>query len=193
MRIFMDCIRDAVVVMNKTLLAAAILIIVACSAWPDVASAEGCRVRIPGTYALGDNVYDQMCDQNENRPVTIGTYLRTEEAATIGSYVSIGSGSNEVEICATACTLHSISFYNGHTADVYGRCVNTTAANTTPGAGTITLRIGAGTKMTGDPRLPPTLGVSMATALTCWFVTDITDAGTTSAPVNTVFVTWSKK
>lgn len=180
--------------MKKTMFLAALVAgLSAFYLWPSDAGAEGCRVRTPGNYALGAFVGEQMCDQNENRPVTLGTLLKVEEGATPTRYISTGTSDNEFEICATPCQLLELTASSSHTVNVYVKCSEATIGSTTPGSTAIKLDFLVGQNQTVHAAIPPTVGLALA-ALTCWIVTDISDAGVvTDAPLDTVRVNWSKK
>jgi hypothetical protein len=179
--------------MIKKLLAVAVLFIVACYAWPDVASAEGCRVRTPGTYALGANVYDQMCDQNENRPVTLGTLLKIEEPAGTLRYISVGTSSDKHTVKDTPGSLFSITATNTNAAIRYLKCENDTSANTTVGSETPEWSFAIPSTLAGGPlNYSPPFGV-VFNAMTCWLVTGATDADATAVAANEIMVNYTFK
>lgn len=172
--------------------------LVAFSAWPGDASAEGCRVRTPGSYVLGAFIYDQLCDQNENRYVTLGTLLKVEQGVTTtGRFLSTGATDNEFEVCATPCQLLSMSAFSTAATAAFVKCSEAVFGSTTPGTTAIKFDFGVPASTTGagnnSASIPTTLGLEL-TALTCWIVDDETDAGiATDSAANKIRVNWAKK
>jgi hypothetical protein len=179
--------------MIKKLLAAAVFFIAACYGWHDVASAEGCRVRTPGSYALGAQIYDQMCDQNENRPFTMGTLLKVEVPATALRYISVGVTEDKHTVKDTPGTLFSITATNTNAAVRYIKCENDTTANTTVGSETPEWSFAIPSTLAGGPlNYAPPLGV-VFTALTCWIVTGAADSDVAEVAANEIMVNYSFK
>jgi hypothetical protein len=161
--------------------------------WPTMASAEGCRVRTPGTYAIGAFVFDQMCDQNENRPVTLGNLLFIEVSASPLSYISVGVTEDKHSVKDSPGQLFSITATNSNAAVRYLKCNNDTSANTTPGSSAPEWRFAIPAAATGGHLVyAPPLGVSF-TALTCWIVTGAADSDVTEAAANEIMVNYSFK
>lgn len=175
----------------------AIMLFVGLFVWNELAQAE-CRVRVPTTHALGEMIFQEPCDEKENRYVTLGTLLKIEEgAATTLRFLSTGTNDNKFEVCDIPCQLLSMSAFSTHTAAVFVKCSEASIGSTTPGSTAIKFDFGVPGLATGggnnSANIPPTIGLSL-TALTCWIVADETDAGVvTDAPASKVRVSWSRK
>lgn len=180
----------------------ALIIAAAMLAWaipaPQESRADGCVVESSGSYAEGSQIRNDKCDTGGNKKVTLGTLLLVEQgASTTQRFLSTGASDNEFEVCATPCQLLSMSAFSTHTTAVFVKCSEDVIGNVTPGSTAIKFDFGIPGAATGggnnSANIPPTLGVQL-NALTCWIVTDITDAGVaTDAPVSTVRVNWAKK
>ena len=100
---------------------------------------------------------------------------------------------DETAICTGACTIYTIVAFNHAAASAFLRCENDTAGNTTPGSeanadGEPEIEIPGNTAGAGLVITYP-VGMSFATALTCWIATgeaatDATDAATDDVAVH---------
>lgn len=144
--------------------------------------------------AIAESTTDTLADGTAGAPVmTLSRFLRTAPSgyATGGAVpVTILSDNtnndDETAICTGPCTVYSITAFNHAATPAYLRCENDTAANTTPGSETAgdgepDFAIPGNTAASGFTVNFP-VGISYATALTCWIATgeaptDATDAG----------------
>lgn len=143
---------------------------------------------------VAESTTDTLADGTVGAAVmTLSRFLRTTPSGySTGGGVPVvmlsdnTDNDDETAICTGPCTVYSIIATNHAAAQAYLRCENDTAANTTPGSetrsdGEFDIEIPGNTAGAGYAISFP-VGVSYATALTCWLATgeassDATDPG----------------
>lgn len=113
--------------------------------------------------------------------------LFTQQKTILKRYISIGMTEDEFDVKATPGVLVGFSGYNSHaTTDAYLKCVNKTAANSTPGTDTVfySALIPAGPSGSVDSQV----NASFSVALSCYIVTGKADSDTTEVAADDVMV-----
>jgi len=152
--------------------------------------------------AVAESTTDTLADGTVGAPVmTLSRFLRTTPSGygvgggtpiQIVSNASAADDEDETAVCTADCTIYSITAFNHTAASAFFRCEADTAANTTPGSETRSanepdLEIPGNTTGAGFTIDFP-VGVSYATALTCWIVSEEASSGTTDIAADDVRV-----
>ncbi len=132
---------------------------------------------------------------------------RIQTKAVIGGYLSGGAvpitmksdssdNDDETAVCTGPCTVYSITAFNHAATSAWLRCENDTAANTTPGSeaagdGEPDFEIPGNTTGAGFTVAFP-VGISYATALTCWIATGEASSNAVDAGLDDVTVLVSR-
>lgn len=113
-------------------------------------------------------------------------------AAKNVSYLSVGVTEDEHAVSLVPGLLYSITVSNANAAVRYLKCENDTVAGTAPGTDTPEFRIAV--PANGIPvHISWERGWIFSTALTCWMVTEGTDAGVTEVAANELMVFYTYK
>jgi len=116
----------------------------------------------------------------------------TSGGADAHSRISAGLTEDEHEVKATAGTLYSVTATNTNAAVRFLKCANNTAAGTTPGTTTPTLRLAIPAAGAGFSATLP-VGYAFSTGLTCWIVTGAADADVAEVAANELMVFYTFK
>lgn len=156
--------------------------------------------------AVAESTTDTLADGTVGAPVmTLSRFLRVTPSGYAtggGSPLMVISDNTDNEdehaVCTGDCTIYSVTAFNHTAASAFLRCEADTAANTTPGSETASanepdLEIPSNTTQAGGYTISFGVnGISYATALTCWIVSEEAATGTTDVAQNDVRVLWNR-